>query len=78
MSRGIGRQQRRILDLLAAQAQPMTELEITAALGHRDRNLPRTLATLKRRGRISVQRGRWRALPPPPPDWWETLPTFGS
>ena len=64
MSRGIGDQQRRILEVLAQYGQPMTRREINEALASgqrvpRDTNLSRMLTGLARRGLILLTPGHW-------------------
>jgi hypothetical protein len=64
MSRGIGNQQRRILEVLAENGHPMTRREINQALalGQRfpsDTNLSQKLTGLARRGLILLTPGHW-------------------
>jgi hypothetical protein len=67
MTRTIGRNQRRILDILLEHGEPMTHSEILAALSHSERvsreirrpNLSQTLAGLARRGLVRLDGGEW-------------------
>ena len=64
MSRGIGNEQRRILEVLAENGHPMTRREINQALAlgrrfPRDTNLSRMLTGLARRGLILLTPGHW-------------------
>jgi hypothetical protein len=67
MTRAIGPNQRRILDILLDHSQPMTPSEIVAALSPSERlawgnpqpNLSQALAGLARRGLVRLAGGEW-------------------